>query len=98
MTVGACSAVVGNLEKCVNKGRTQPRGRRMACRARSRVTGSDVIRHRPAKCRGALPGGGVATVASGRHRGVVVIHVARRAGYGRMRTGQREGRSVVIET
>ena len=70
----------------------------MARRACGWITGSDVIGYRPAKGRGALPSSGVATVAIGRHRGVVVIHVARRAGYGRVRTGQREGRSVVIET
>ena len=68
VTVGACSAVVGNREIGVIKGRTQPRGRRMARRACRWITGRDVIRHRPAKCRGALPGGRMATVAIGWRR------------------------------
>jgi hypothetical protein len=42
---------------------------------------------------------GVATVAIGRQRAAVVaIHVAQRACYGRVRSGQREGRSAVIES
>jgi len=81
----------------VVKGRAQPRSRRMAGRACGWITGSDVIWHRPAKRRGALPSGRVATVAIGRHRGVVVIHVARRAGHSDVEAGQRESRIVVIE-
>ena len=70
----------------------------MARRARGGVTGSDVIGHRSAEGRRALPGGGVATVAIGGQRAAVIaIHMAQRAGYGGMRAGQGEGRGGVIE-
>jgi hypothetical protein len=70
----------------------------VARRARGGVTGSDVIGHRSAEGRGALPGGGVATVAIGGQRAAVIaIHMARRAGYGGMRAGLGEGRGGVIE-
>ena len=71
----------------------------MARRARGRITQRDMVRHRAAQGRGALPLHGVATVAIGGQRAAVVaIHMAQPAGYGRVRTGQREGCSVVIES
>lgn len=82
----------------VVKDRAQPRGRRMTGRASSWITRSYVIWYRPAKRRGALPGGRVTTVAIGWHGGVIVIHVARRAGHGHVRAGQRENCRVVVES
>ena len=85
--------------RVVVEDRAQPRGRGVARRARGGITGSDVIRYRPAEGRGALPSRRVATVAIGGQRPAVIsIHMAQRAGDGRVRPGQREGCSGVIES
>lgn len=52
----------------------------MARLARLWITGSDVIRDRPAECRSALPGRDVAAVAGGGSERVVVADVAGNAG------------------
>ena len=65
---------------------------------RSSDSQSDVVRHRPAQRRGALQSRGVAAVAIRRQRAAVVsIHMAQRAGDGRVRPGQRECGRAVIE-
>jgi hypothetical protein len=79
--------------------RTQPGSRGVAGIARRRVSGSDMVRHRPAQSCGALVVGSVATVTIGRQRpAVVAIHVAQRAGRGGVRPGQWESRRGVIES
>jgi len=71
----------------------------VARRAGGGIAGGEVIRHRPAEGRGALPGGRVTTVAIGGQRAAVIaIHMAQRAGYGGMRAGQGEGCGGVIES
>jgi hypothetical protein len=83
----------------VVKDRAQPRGRGVARRAGGWIPGSDVIRYRPAEGRGALPLGDVATVAIGWQRAAVIaIHMAQRAGDGRMRARQWESCRGVIES
>ena len=83
----------------VVEGCAEPRGRRVTRRARGRITEHDMVRHEAPQRRGALPLKRVATVAIGGQRAAVVaIHMAQCAGYGRVRTGQREGCSVVIES
>ena len=47
--------------------------------------------------RGGVVVGLVATVAGRGKRGVVVVYVARGAGYGGMKSGQREGRGAVVK-
>jgi hypothetical protein len=84
--------------RIVIEDRAQPRGRRVAGRAGRGIAGSNVIRHRAAQGRGALPIRSVAAVAiSGESAAVISIHVAQRAGYGRVRAGQGEGCRAVIE-
>ena len=71
----------------------------MARRAGGGITGGNVIWDRPAEGRGALPSRSVATVAIGGQRAAVIsIHMAQRAGDGRVRARQREGCSGVIES
>ena len=83
----------------VVKDRAQPRGRGVARRARGGIAGSDVIWDRPAEGRGALPLSDMAAVAIGWQRAAVIsIHMAQRAGDGRVRARQREGCSGVIES
>ena len=84
--------------RAVIENRAEPGSRRVARRAGCRIPRSDVIGHRPAKRRGALPLSDVAAVAVSRQRPAVVsIHVAQRAGHGRMSSGQRKGCRAVIE-
>jgi len=83
----------------VVEGRAQPRRCRVARRAGCRVTRSDVVGHRPAECGGALPIGGVATVAIGGQRAAVIaVYMALSAGNGRVSAGQRKGCCAVIES
>jgi len=71
----------------------------VARRASGWVTGSNVVRHRSAEGRGALPIRSVATVAIGGQRAAIVsVHVAQRAGYRCVRASQREGCRAVIES
>jgi len=71
----------------------------MARSARRRITQRDMVRHSAAQGRGTLPLSDVATVAIGGQRAAVVaIHMAQCAGYRRVRTGQRKGCGVVIES
>jgi len=62
---GGVRASQGETGRVVVKDRAQPRGCRVARCAGSGIPGSDVIRHRPAQGRGALPSRSVATVAIG---------------------------------
>jgi len=96
---GDVRAGQGKTGRAVVKDRAEPRGRRVARRASGWITGSDVIRHRPAQRCGALPIRGVAAVAiGGQGPAVISTHMAKRAGYGRVRAGQREGCRAVIES
>jgi hypothetical protein len=73
--------------------RSRPGGRGMARIARCREARGLVIR-----IGGPVVIGSVATVAGGRQRRVVVIHVALRASHvGCVISGEREGRVVVVE-
>ncbi len=83
---------VVDREVRVIESRSCPSRRGMASRARSRETRRCVIR-----IRRAVVVRLVATHARCRQRRVVVVHVAIGAGHGRVRTGQRERRRVVIE-
>lgn len=84
--------------RAVVEGRSQPTGSGVARRAGRWVTQRNVIGHRAAKSSRALKIGGVATVTIGRQRsGVVAIHVAQCARYGRVRARQRESCGAVIE-
>lgn len=83
----------------VVKDRAKPGSRGVARCAGGWISGSDVIRYRPAEGRGALPLCDVAAVAiRGQSAAVVPINVAQRAGHGCVRAGQREGGRVVIES
>ena len=98
---GHCGVRASQWEtgRTVVKDRAKPGSGRVARSTSGWVAGSNVIRHRPAEGRGALPGSGVATVAIGGQRAAVVsIHVAQRAGHGGVRAGQREGGRAVIES
>ena len=76
----------------------QPRSGRMAGRAGRWISGSDVIGHRAAKRRRAVPVGGVAAVAIGGQRAAVVaVRVAQRASHGGVGASQRESSRAVIE-
>ncbi len=82
----------------VVKHRAQPGRRRVARRAGGWISRSDVIRHRSAQRRGALPLRDVAAIAIRRQRPAVISsHMAQRAGHRRVRPGQRERGRVVIE-
>ena len=83
--------VIGR-EVRVIESRSCPRRRGMASRARIRETRRRVIRIGRAVVIRL-----VAAHARRRQRGVVVIHVAVRAGHGRVRPSQRERRRVVVE-
>jgi hypothetical protein len=67
----------------------------VASRAGGWITGSDVIRYQRTQIRGALPLRSVASVAIRWRRGGT--GVAKAAGHGGVRAGQREGRIGVIE-
>ena len=84
--------------RVVVKDGAEPGSRGVARSAGGWISGSDVIRYRPAEGRGALPLCDMAAVAIRRQRAAVVsIYVARRAGHAGVRTGQREGGCAVIE-
>ena len=85
--------------KAMVKNRAQPGSSCVARRACGWVPGSDVIRHRPAQCCRALPLSGMATVAiRWQGAGIITVCVARRAGYGDMRTRQWKSRRAVVES
>jgi len=74
---GDVRASQGKTGRAVIKDRAEPGCGRMAGRACGRIPGSNVIRHRPAKGRSALPLCGVTTVAiGGQCAAVVAIHMA----------------------
>jgi len=84
--------------RVVVKDGAKPGSRGVARCAGGWISGSDVIRYRPAEGRGALPLCDMAAVAIRRQRAAVVpVRVARRAGHGGVRTCQREGGCAVIE-
>lgn len=83
----------------VVEGRAQPASGRVARGAGCWIARRDVIWHRPAKRRGALPVGGVATITiRGQRAGVVAVDVAQRTGHRGVRASQRESRGAVIES
>ena len=86
--------------RVVVKYRAQPRSGGMARLATLWITGSDVIRDRPADCRSALPGKDVAGVASCGSERVVVADVAGNAGRrhrGNVQPRQGKPRAAVVE-
>jgi len=82
--------------RSVIESRRRPIRRRVADRAILREAGRNVVRHRSAKRRGAVPIRGMAGVAGSRWESVVVAHVTRNASPGEMRPSKRESGCAVI--